>query len=70
MSQLTLKEAAGQYAWQLGQQDYPAQDRCPYSRDKSPRLYKKYWSGWKAAAEASSVGARVIARGDRKSAAI
>ena len=66
MSQFTLKEAASQYAWQLGHEDYPAQHQCPYSRDRSPDLHKKYWSGWKAAADASSV----IARGDRKSAAI
>jgi hypothetical protein len=50
LPKLTIEELARQYAWQLGHDDYPAADICPYNRAKNPDLHVKYWKGWDAAA--------------------
>ena len=39
----TIEELSHQYACQLGYDDYPATDSCPYSRLKSAGLYTSYW---------------------------
>lgn len=49
MSKLTLEEAARQYAWQMGDEDFPSANYCPYNRSKHPSLYSAYWKGWRAA---------------------
>ena len=46
---LTIEELGRRYACQLGHDDYPATDSCPYSRLKSSGLYTSYWNGWDAA---------------------
>lgn len=49
MPKLTLEEAARQYAWQMGGDDFPATDCCPYNRSKHPSLHSAYWKGWRSA---------------------
>jgi hypothetical protein len=45
----TIEELSHQYACQLGHDDYPATDCCPYSHLKSSGLYTSYWNGWDTA---------------------
>jgi hypothetical protein len=51
LSKLTLEQAASQFAWTLGHDDYPLGGRCPYHSVKSRALHDAYWKGWHVAAE-------------------
>ncbi|HVZ50988.1 MAG TPA: hypothetical protein VG986_03410 [Pseudolabrys sp.] len=59
MAKVTLEQAASQYAWTLGHDDYPAADRCPYHPVKSRALHNAYWNGWFAAATFSEREAKL-----------
>jgi len=45
-----MKEVDRMNAYCLGQEHYPAKNRCPYDFGKDPQAHTAYWEGWNAAA--------------------